>query len=70
MLLPVMKALLRLHRIKYSVQDSGRMDHLSVQVGQILELASASDLEPVRDRERERERECLFCLSSSDGGAQ
>jgi hypothetical protein len=41
LLFPVMKALLKLHRVKYSVQDTGRMDRLSVQVGQILELASS-----------------------------
>ena len=44
MLYPVMLALLRLHRMKYSVQDSGRMEHLSMQVGQILELASGTNL--------------------------
>ena len=59
-----MKALLRLHRVKYCVKDSGqaRVDHLSQQVGQILELAGGSDFETVRERkkcmrtERERER--------------
>jgi hypothetical protein len=51
LLFPVMKALLRLHRVQYRVKDSGqnsaRMDHLSQQVGQILELASGSDFETI-----------------------
>ncbi|CAI7996296.1 hypothetical protein GBAR_LOCUS1847 [Geodia barretti] len=44
-----MKALLRLHRVKYCVKDSGqaRVDHLSQQVGQILELAGGSDFETI-----------------------
>lgn len=55
LLFPVMKALLRLHRINYSVQDSGRVDHdLSLQVGQILELAAGSELENVRERNGRR----------------
>ena len=61
LLFPVMKALLRLHRVQYRVKDSGqnsaRMDHLSQQVGQILELASGSDFETVRERKKSRRRE-------------
>ena len=40
LLFPVMQALLRLHRLKYAVRDTGKLDSLSMQVGQILELAS------------------------------
>ena len=40
LLFPVMQALLRLHRIKYNIRDSGIHDHLSAEVGQILQIGS------------------------------
>lgn len=41
MLFPVMQALLKLHRIKYSVRDRGtNLEPLSLQVGQIFQVVS------------------------------